>query len=62
MRKIGVPGVIAAGGAVTHALAGSCGAFTDVRVLEFVLDSLLYNVSINMNINDETIGRFVLLL
>ena len=33
MRKIGVPGVIAAGGAVTHALAGSCGAFTDVRDL-----------------------------
>ena len=32
------------------------------RVLEFVLDSLLYNVSINMNINDETIGRFVLVL
>ena len=45
MSKIDVPGVIAAGGAVAHALAGCHGACTDVRALKI---STLYALSLGL--------------
>ena len=45
MSKIDVPGVIAAGGAVAHALAGCHGTCTDVRALKI---STLYALSLGI--------------